>query len=167
MLALSVKQPWALMLAVGLKRVETRTWRPSPERVPEGTEFLLHASVTLDKGAMKYLAERGCLAHPLLGGLPKSHGVDMYNVLRKPVTGAIIARVKLVEVHRYWGEKSFAKHESLHLCPLDRYAPTKYGFEIKPIEVFSEPIPCRGYQGFFPVPEDVLARIPVPAEVAG
>jgi hypothetical protein len=48
MKALTVKQPWASLIALGLKRVENRTWAPNLE---PGDEFLIHAGASIDKAA--------------------------------------------------------------------------------------------------------------------
>jgi hypothetical protein len=49
MKALSVKQPWAWLLAYGRKTIEVRVWGPkSVGLVPVGEWIAIHASVTLD-----------------------------------------------------------------------------------------------------------------------
>jgi hypothetical protein len=40
---LTVKQPWASLIALGIKRVENRTWAPSKATLPDGSRIAIHA----------------------------------------------------------------------------------------------------------------------------
>lgn len=42
MKALTLHQPWASLIAVGAKKIETRDWRP-PVTIRPGTRFAIHA----------------------------------------------------------------------------------------------------------------------------
>lgn len=50
MLALSIRQPWAWLVAHGLKPVENRTW-PTPQRGP----VLLHAGLVFDAQGLQHV----------------------------------------------------------------------------------------------------------------
>lgn len=50
MKALSIRQPWASLIAMGIKDVENRTWKTNYRG-----EFLIHASKTFDRQGMIYL----------------------------------------------------------------------------------------------------------------
>lgn len=53
MKCLSVRQPWASLICMGIKDVENRSWRPkcAPGRI------LVHASANVDKNALKIAEE--------------------------------------------------------------------------------------------------------------
>lgn len=55
MKALSIRQPWAALIAAGLKTIETRTWQ-TPYRGP----LLIVASTQIDRSARRWL----WLRHP-------------------------------------------------------------------------------------------------------
>lgn len=76
MKALSIRQPWAWLIAIGAKDVENRTWSTS-YRGP----VLIHASKRLDRDAYDVLSHR----YPI--PLPNSYG-----------RGGFIARGALVDV---------------------------------------------------------------------
>lgn len=48
---LSIRQPWAGLLALGIKPVENRTWSASPHYY--GKEFLIHAGKQVDRDVVK------------------------------------------------------------------------------------------------------------------
>ncbi len=48
MRVLTIKQPWATLIAQGVKRVENRTWRPSQAQLREGDRFGVHAGCGWD-----------------------------------------------------------------------------------------------------------------------
>jgi hypothetical protein len=81
--ALTVRQPWASLIAAGIKPVENRTWP-----VPRGFTgpLMIHAAAAVDKTAMDEQHVRDALGEDmLLPDLP---------------TSAIVAVVGKVEPHR-------------------------------------------------------------------
>lgn len=64
--ALTVKQPWASLIALGLKTVENRSWEPG---LDPGDEFLLHAGATIDKHAPEHLRDPDLPRAAILGRL--------------------------------------------------------------------------------------------------
>jgi hypothetical protein len=79
--ALTVKQPWADLIAMGVKDVENRTWAPNPRAV--GCLLLIHAGASQDRGAYSLPQVRAAL--------PTGY---------TPVLGAVVATVRLAAVHR-------------------------------------------------------------------
>lgn len=73
--ALTVRQPWAGLIALGIKDVENRTWTPVPVLVP-GDRFAIHAGTGYDRVDVD---DRDPLCH---------------------VHGVVIATVQLVDVVR-------------------------------------------------------------------
>jgi ASCH domain len=61
-LALTINQPWASLIAVGLKDVENRTWLPQPENV--GKRIIIHAGRNYDHlGAFMLMNDHGIVCH--------------------------------------------------------------------------------------------------------
>ena len=82
MKALTIKQPWASLIAAGIKTVENRTWVPSQFHGP----VLIHAAATVDKAAYDHEHVRKALLEAV--------GND------ELPTSAIVAIVGKVEPHR-------------------------------------------------------------------
>ncbi len=129
--ALSVKQPWAFLLALGIKDVENRVW-PTAFR----GELLIHASKSIDPHAEVAL----CLnEHPVTGApdcLPK----DIYNAFRNgsrggTAYGGIIAIVEIVDCVTASSSPWFTG---------------PYGFVVRNARVLPF-TPLRGQQRFFNV----------------
>lgn len=57
MRALTVKQPWASLIASGVKRIENRTWKP-PKTLAPGERFAIHAGSGWDKRGEAHTAAR-------------------------------------------------------------------------------------------------------------
>lgn len=43
---LTLRQPWATLIACGAKTIETRSWRPSPDELKPGDRLAIHAAKT-------------------------------------------------------------------------------------------------------------------------
>lgn len=135
MKAISIKQPWASLIAHGIKDIENRTW-PCPKKYI-GQRVLIHASgshgkkfkVNLTdeqiKVAFATIAE-GCM----LGNLP---------------FGSIIGSVQIVDCvinhPSIWAEKTEVKADENGLpC----YGNKTYNWVLANPIFFAEPIPAKG-----------------------
>lgn len=149
-LALSVRQPWALLLLTGRKSIECRDWHPGRHMV--GTEFWLHASGKVDQAALSHFGGReGLLDDPVVNALPS--GLDPL------ATGAIIGRLRLVDVHHYAGPQSFHKHDNFHLCKGDLWQPSAFGWEMRLVQALPQAVPCKGMLKFFRLPDSIMDEI--------
>ncbi|MES2155412.1 MAG: ASCH domain-containing protein [bacterium] len=122
MKCLSLLQPYAWAVAVGLKTLETRTWATS-YRGP----LLIAASKRLHKPHYDYL---------------KSIGIQM----PKPADfeyGKIIATARLDECVRF--TQALVPQA---LCPLY----DGYGFWLSEVRMLNEPVPVKGALGLYEVP---------------
>ncbi len=138
MKCLSLWQPWASWMAWGVKHIETRSWGTS-YRGP----LLIHAAKT-EKGCAEFFNTPELLA--LWQKYDK--GPDDLPF------GAIIGMVELVDC-RYTTVLRPGLTETEQL--LGNYEPGRFGWVTQnPVE-FLTPIPYRGMQGLFDVPDDVIA----------
>jgi hypothetical protein len=74
--------------------------------------------------------------------------------LNELVFGAIIGRASIVGVHppvttSLWGQKA----------PVPWHFPDQYGLVLEGAALVSSPVPCRGLNGFWPVPKDDLETL--------
>lgn len=87
MKALSLKQPWAELIVLGKKIIETRKWKTNFRG-----EFYIHASKTFNKGDCEEFG------------------------IKNPVTGALIGKAELVDVKEYKNEKEFKNDYNKHFA---------------------------------------------------
>lgn len=127
--ALSVRQPWAALIAAGVKTVEVRTW-PTRRRGP----VLIHASKVPDPRpeAWRRVTTRAVAA-------------------AAAVRGGIVGAAELVGCIEYPSADVFAADGERHLVPADWFRPpVLYGFRLtggRPVPFF----PCTGNTVFFRV----------------
>ena len=122
MKAITLHQPWATLIALGLKTMETRSWS-TKYRGP----IAIHAGKTIDHEVAEYLAERmGCADLP---------------------TGAVIATATLAKVlttgPALWGWLPDDEAE------YGDFSPGRFAWALEDVQVLPEPIPARGQQGLW------------------
>lgn len=133
--ALSLKQPWATLLAYGLKTIEIRRW-PTRRR----GRVLIHAARVPDPQelAWKHVPEQ-------LRGAARQ-------------VGGIVGAGDLTECLAYHAAEAFTADKELHLNDPSWFRPpVLYGFTF----VNLTPLPFREYPGwmrFFTVSDDLLRR---------
>lgn len=138
MKAITLTQPWATLVELGIKRVETRSWSTS-YRGP----LLIHAAKGKpDRGFEAALKARGILPADLV--LP---------------LGAIVARCRL----QFVGSTTVAFAALDADSPereLGDFGPGRYGWSLTRVERLPEPIPWRGALGLWDGPDlDLEGRV--------
>lgn len=137
MKAITIIQPWATLIALGEKRIETRSWKTSYRG-----ELLIHAGKKIEK--------RLCDREPFWSTL-HSHGIDSFE---KIPNGAIIAKCNLVDCVKIKLEDSFLsmpratlENEKL-VCANEYYfgdyTPGRYAWILENVEMLDEPIQAKG-----------------------
>lgn len=122
MKALSVKQPWANLIAEGEKGIEIRTW-PTKYIGP----VAIHASLSVDLD-----------------------GARLFKKVSTQPRGFLIAQGYLTLVIGY-SEETFKDDCLYHLNPPEWYRKGVYGWLLEGVEKLDPPISCRGKQGLFEV----------------
>lgn len=144
MRALSLTQPWATLVAIGAKKVETRSWRVNP------TELIaIHAA----KGApacFRGIADED----PYRAALAAAgyHTEEAYDLPH----GAIVAVGRVVGCRRT--DDVVAQLSALERAFGD-YSPDRWAWFLSDVVALREPVPCRGALGLWPVGPDDEARI--------
>ncbi len=116
MKVLSLKQPFAELVVSGRKTIELRNWNTKFRG-----EFLVHASKSSDKDAMKRFG---------FENLP---------------LGAIVGKSKLIDVKEYHNELEHNRDKDKHLADSSW---GRFGFVLKDSER-TEPILAKGNLGFW------------------
>lgn len=145
MKAISLWQPWASAIALGLKRIESRGWWTG-YRGP----LAIHA-------AKRWTAdERDYAAH-----FARVTGRDE---LRAPPLGAIVATCVVTGC---WRAEDLLPVISQLEEMFGNYAPGRFGWLLAEIVPLAQPIPFKGAQGFFDVPDELIGGVrPDPAQGA-
>ena len=153
MKAITIRQPWASLIASGDKLYETRCWT-TKYRGP----IAIHAGKQLDKDAFRYLITP-------LATIEQLTACDITPENAEDLTlGAVIATADLVNVWHIVEDK--AKHIPIGIETPDKQAPdffvpTKkeialgywvpgnYAWELQNVKMLPEPIPAKGKQGLW------------------
>ena len=123
MKVLTIKQPWSILIMQGYKRFEFRSWQTKYRG-----DLLIHAGKGIDKVAMERLAKY----------IPKD-----------VPTGKILGKVKLVDCVKLSPEfKEMLLEENEDVYANSSFNEV-YGWQLKCVEVFDEPIEVKGKLGLW------------------
>ncbi len=133
MKTITLHQPWASLIAAGLKTIETRThdhfaWLA-------GHRIAIHAGKRYDMDAPTVVSQHYDLTdldHKTLRAYAETIAVDLCP------RGAIVCTAKVTEAR--WLEK---RHSTAALCP----AAGLFGLFLAEVEVVDPPVKVRGQQG--------------------
>jgi hypothetical protein len=132
--ALSLIQPWATLVVLGDKQVETRSWKTDYRG-----RVAVHASKNFPATARAF-AFAGAAARPLA-----RHDLDPHDLPR----GAIIGTVEIVDVLPAHQVESDLTETEL---ALGNFGPDRFAWILAyPRQI--EPIPYKGALGLFEVPD--------------
>jgi hypothetical protein len=150
MKALPLWQPWASLVAVGAKRVETRHWA-APDYII-GQRVAIHATKGhFDRNAMELEPFRRRLSEALDAG-------TLMLVDGELPLGAIIATVV---IHRCSAMTRESVAELERRDPDERafgyYGPDRFAWVLRDVERLEQPVPFTGRQGIFDVPDEAIA----------
>jgi len=141
MKALSIIQPWASLIAIGAKRIETRSW-PTNHR----GWIAIHAS-------KKYPANNRALEL----APPFREALSPYGLCLP--TGVIIAVAKIIDCipteEVLKGKGIRCEHE----LAFGNYTSGRYGWLLSDIRALKEPIPCKGALSLWTVLGEIERRI--------
>ncbi|MDT9723793.1 ASCH domain-containing protein [Xylanibacillus composti] len=144
MKAITVWQPWATLIALRLKRLETRGWATSYRG-----SLAIHAA--------KYIDREACEREPIKSALAE-HAYAAENL----PTGAVVALASLSGCYRIYNTVDNGVH--IVRCPNDEYEFDKvhyigrkeevfgdytegrYAWELTDVRKLDEPIPAKGKQ---------------------
>ncbi|MDB5056154.1 MAG: hypothetical protein JWM44_4204 [Bacilli bacterium] len=138
MKVISIKQPWATLIAIGEKQFETRSWATKYRG-----ELAIHASKKIDKGAIYNTL-------PIIQALSE-HGIDKFDQLP---TGVIIAKCNLVDCLKSldtWTDGYILEKHTFIYSPeyeFGDYTPGRYAWKLTEVKQI-EPIPAKGQLGLW------------------
>lgn len=152
MKALTLTQPWATLIAIGAKTIETRGWNTS-YRGP----VAIHAAKGFPLGARE-------TCHDLPFG-PVLRAAEYTDESELP-RGAVIALAELADVfrfdHRTWFEVEGRAQRGelpLHESDFGDFGEDRYGFVLANVRPLKRPLYVRGMLALWTVPNDIIALI--------
>lgn len=151
MYAISLWQPWASLIAEGVKVQETRSWSPPHWLI--GQRIAIHAAKRrVTKALLKHLPKE--IHDPMI----KAYGWDWLSTMPY---GAVICTAELFGVARIEGEVSLDKkglpafrvdcgeHTTIFPDPYGDYSAGRYIWGLRHIKKKRSPVPMAGKQGLW------------------
>jgi len=138
MKALSLMEPWATLIALGAKRIETRSWSTS-YRGP----LAIHASRSMSREAATSLHASKIQEALEAGGYHQGSG-PRSNPYGLPL-GAVIAVVTLVDVQRITLKNIPAEPER----SFGDYSPGRFAWFLQDVHRLPEPVDAKGALGLW------------------
>ena len=130
--ALSITQPWASLIALGAKSIETRSWATG-YRGP----LAIHATKGFPRRALEC-----CLDEPFRSALWAASVRSADHLPR----GKVVAIAELVDVRRITTPKSLRYVLSANEVAFGDFTPGRYAWVLANVQPLPEPIPARGMQ---------------------
>jgi len=155
--ALSLTQPWATLVAIGAKRVETRSWSTNHR----GT-IAIHASKGFPADC-----RRLCWDEPFRSTLLDLVDFGSYSDLDEDSSerfsvlplGAIVAVAKLTAVEKTEFVTSMSQGLLVHEIEFGDYTRGRFAWFLQDVRKLPVPIPCKGALGLWDVPAAILEAI--------
>lgn len=145
MRALTLINPWAALIASGVKLIENRTWRAPADVI--GQRIAIHAGKKIDQDAID----------GVLGSedehLNEYGGSRILETSLWRVTGAILCTAMLVGVIDENDDPDLEAGDGQ-----EWWFTGPYGFVLRDVRLVA-PIACKGALGFWRVPDDIAKQI--------
>lgn len=157
---LTLWQPWASLIALGHKRVETRS-RATPWRgllaIHAAARWDPHVRDTVGRVAWRLRYGSGRLDEEgLLGHMAPSHE----RLTRH--RGCVVALARVVACEAMTDES--IDGETLLELEVGDWQPGRYAWRLEDVRPLSEPLALKGRQGMWTLPADVAAEVLARAE---
>jgi hypothetical protein len=135
MKAISLWQPWASAIALGMKRIETRGWSTNYRG-----RLAIHAAKTWRTEQREFLAHAVEFGYAALAREPLPFGAIVATCMLTDVRGSLALRQEVFATELFFGD----------------FGPYRFGWILDDIVQLAEPIPFKGRQGFFDVPDELV-----------
>ena len=132
MTAITIKQPWATLIALGEKKLETRSWQ-TKYRGP----IAIHAGKAIDKEV--------CTSREIAKVLNK-HGITLISDLP---TGSVVAIAHLKDCYKViedFGDSAYTNGPVIRSneYPFGDYTEGRYAWKLERIKALDEPVKTKG-----------------------
>ena len=156
MKALPLWQPWATLVAIGAKRVETRAYPPERLGLYRGQRIAIHATKTESELGV-------CAREPFLSVL-KDAGLRIPLGPQSFPLGGIVATAVLDRAAEITPESAARlEREKPQEFAFGDYTPGRWAWVLRDVTEVDPFVPVRGSQGTFDVPDNLLGAPPAPS----
>jgi hypothetical protein len=151
MRGLTLTQPWATLVAIGEKRVETRAWNTG-YRGP----IAIHAALKMPRAVAEMAT-----TDPVFSQVLRQHGrMRGWRTWDDGLPrGVIVATAELVDCLPTLEALMFIRDQparvGLHEESFGDYSSGRYGFVLDRVRMLRTPVRCRGALSLWAVPDDV------------
>lgn len=149
MRAITLTQPWATLVVLGLKQYETRSWRP---KYATCGDLAIHAAKEFPQEARSR-----CYQEPFVTALARGGYTKPSDLPR----GAIVGVAWLTGIQRV-SDLDLNMMSETEIAFGD-YAPGRFAWRLIGAVRCAEPVPARGSLGIWDVPIDIAAKLPAPS----
>ncbi len=135
MKCISLWQPWASLIAIGAKRIETRSWSTKyrgPLAIHAAQHYSMQTAAFANRAPCSTALQRCCLAW---GSLPR---------------GAIVATCQLVDVAETRRMSPYLMDDNERA--FGDFSAGRFAWILRDIVPLPEPLPFKGARGLFEVP---------------
>ncbi len=132
MKVLTLRQPWAGLLVLGIKQMETRSWNTKYRG-----RLYIHASASMSREELRLLMRLWTLLELSPQQINTCH-----------VVGAIIGHVDIIETYSTNDEKQ-TREISMIEAMLGDYSPDRFFWKCELPTLLPKPIPAKGQLGFW------------------
>lgn len=146
MKALSMTQPWASLVAIGEKRVETRSWNTNYRG-----KIAIHAAKNFPREARRLCFSNAEIFYTLLsiGYITFNRVFQAYEIdEKKLITGAVIATCKIIDTVKT-GESIRQDWLTRHELAFGNFTPGRYAWLLEGAVILKNPIPAKGALGLW------------------
>lgn len=155
MRALTIRQPWASLIAIGAKRIETRSWQTHYQG-----PLAIHASAHFPRDCRDLVGEEPF--HSVLAMAYRQNGGDQFWVeewSRNLPLGSVVAVVDIRECWQFTGSRTYQFRPDLidgrqvtlteHDLAFGDCSPGRYGWLLENSRRLRYPMPAKGRQGLW------------------
>jgi len=168
MLAISVNQPYASIIAAGAKLVETRDWKPYPNKLKPGDRVAIHATKNFPQWAKEICQEPRFFQAlwPDIQGYRNTqespypadwfmkiddlyYSIDEIERRTEALPRGVIVATARIAAFRSTNDDDFIDELSQQEMQFGNYASDRWGWVLEDVQALDEPIPARGQLGIW------------------
>ena len=153
MKALTLIQPWATLIALGAKHIETRSWP---------TKHVGWLAITASKGFPRECRDL-MLEEPFRSALERYVSACGEEPVLPRGAVVCLAHLQACRPTEYWkaGARIFGKGEREYELAFGDFRDGRFGWYFDQVKQLKQPVPCKGARGLWDVPTDLAAAIGV------
>lgn len=146
--AITIYEPWAMLIRVDLKRWETRSWQ-TPYRGP----ILIHAGRSIDY--VDILGSARFASH-VRRGIEEAKAAGQLFLSRTLHPGCVVARALLVDCRP---TRVVAQEIDDHERAFGDFGAGRFAWKLESVTPLPDPLPWRGMQGLWTPPATLVAAV--------